>query len=369
MPIEKQNENALLYLKKVIHHCHDSKGDGGWPMKKILIAAGVLFLLAGAIMAYGAFDLYQYMNAPIQAKNPSGAFITISPGDNFERIMEKLRAVDLIEHPFKFELTARWKGFGRKIQAGEYRLSNEMTPLEMLQALASGRVVLHSVTIPEGFNIRQVAKRIDASGLAGFERFLSAATDPKFAARLNIPADTVEGYLFPDTYSFARSAGAEKIIKTMIDELRRHFTHQWKKRAQELGFSVHEIITLASIIEKETGVADERVLIASVFHNRLAKNMRLESDPTVIYGIKDFDGNLTRSDLKKQTPYNTYRIHGLPPGPIANPGLASIRAALYPARTEYLYFVAKPDRTHHFSKTLSAHNQAVNKYQLSSGSP
>lgn len=338
-------------------------------MKKTLIGLTLTLLLVAAIMAYAAFDLYQYMNSPIQENNASSASLTITPGDNFDRIMEKLRRVELIESPFKLKLVARWKGFGRKIQTGEYRLSKNMTPLELLEALSRGRVVLYSVTIPEGFNIRQVAERIDASGLARFDQFLSAATDPKLANHLNIPADTVEGYLFPDTYSFARTAGAEKIIKIMVDQLRKNFPSGWEKRAGELGFSVHEILTLASIIEKETGVADERPFIASVFHNRLAKNMRLESDPTVIYGIKNFDGNLTRSDLKKPTPYNTYKIRGLPPGPIANPGLASIRAALYPEDTDYLYFVAKPDRTHHFSKTLSDHNQAVRKYQLTSDRP
>lgn len=338
-------------------------------MKKLLIGLCVGLLLAAAVITYAAYDLYCYMYTPIQKNNPQIVTFTISPGDNFDRIIDKLHKAGLVDNPFKFELIARWKGFGRKIQAGEYQFSKDIPPFWLLHALANGHVALHRITIPEGFNIRQVAERVDASGFARFEQFLAAATNPTFAKRLNVPADTFEGYLFPETYSFARTAGAEKIIRTMVGQLRKHLTPERKKRARELGFSVHEIITLASIIEKETSVAEERALIASVFHNRLAKNMRLESDPTVIYDIEDFDGNLTRADLEKSTPYNTYKIKGLPPGPIANPGLAAIRAALYPEETEYLYFVAKPDRTHHFSKTLGAHNQAVRKYQLSSGRP
>ena len=181
---------------------------------------------------------------------------------------------------------------------------------------------------------------------------------------MGIPGKTVEGYLFPETYFFQKQASAEKIIRAMIGRFKSVFTKEWKNRAQELGFSVHEIVTLASIIEKETGVAKERSIISSVFHNRLEKGIRLASDPTVIYGIENFDGNLTRQDLRTRTPYNTYTNYGLPPGPIANPGKAALEAALYPADTPYLYFVAKPDNTHHFSTTLAEHNRAVRKYQL-----
>lgn len=338
-------------------------------MKKIIIGSCAMLLLAALVFAYAAFDLYRYMHAPIKKNNPTMASFTISPGDNFDRITEKLQEKGLVKAPLKFKLVARWKGAEKKIQAGQYRLSSQMTPLELLDALARGQVILYHVTIPEGFNIRQVARKVEAGGLADFDTFLSAATSPTLTRRLGLPADTVEGYLFPETYAFAQTATPEKLIKAMVAELRANFPAEWRKRAEETGFSVHEVITLASIIEKETGVADERPIIASVFHNRLDRNMRLESDPTVIYGIQDFDGNLTRANLKKPTPYNTYQIRGLPPGPIANPGKASIRAAIYPADTDYLYFVAKPDRTHYFSETLKKHNQAVRKYQLSSGRP
>jgi UPF0755 protein len=182
--------------------------------------------------------------------------------------------------------------------------------------------------------------------------------------KLNVPADSFEGYLFPDTYFFPRGVLAKDIITTMVNRFWTQFGVDWKERADELGLSVHEVITLASIIEKETGVSSERPIISSVFHNRLKKRMRLESDPTVIYGISDFDGNITRKHLDTHTPYNTYRIRGLPPGPIANPGAAAIESALFPAETDYLFFVSKKDRTHKFSTTILEHNRAVRKYQL-----
>ncbi|MFW5902008.1 MAG: endolytic transglycosylase MltG [Thermodesulfobacteriota bacterium] len=339
-------------------------------MKKKLLAGlliGLFICMAAA--GYAVFDLYRYMHTPIDPDSTAAASLTIAPGDNFDTIVDKLQSAGLVDHPLKFELVTRWKGVERKLQAGEYRLPKNIKPISLIAALKKGAVALHPVTIPEGFNIRQVAAHLEEKDLAGREVFLSAATSPELAAKLDIPSDTVEGYLFPDTYSFAASASPGKIIRTMVAQFRGNFPPKWEKRARELGFTVHEIVTLASIIEKETSAPSERPIIASVFHNRLERSMRLETDPTVIYGIEDFDGNLTRKHLRQQTPYNTYQIWGLPPGPIANPGPASLRAALYPADTDYLFFVAKPDGTHHFSKTLRAHNQAVRKYQLSPGRP
>ncbi len=194
--------------------------------------------------------------------------------------------------------------------------------------------------------------------------FIKTATDPVLARKNGIEAATFEGYLFPDTYFFPQEVAMEQIISTMVNRFWSVFTPEWKVRAKDLGFTVHQIVTLASIIEKETGAAFERPIISSVFHNRLKKKMRLESDPTVIYGINNFDGNLTRNHLSTHTPYNTYKIKGLPAGPIANPGRASLEAALYPEKSVFIYFVSKKDNTHYFSTTLKEHNQAVRKYQL-----
>lgn len=230
--------------------------------------------------------------------------------------------------------------------------------------MVEGKVYLHKLTIPEGLNLQQIAALVAQAGFGNEFGFLMAAANISFVQEKGIDAETFEGYLFPDTYYFPGKARPEIIITAMVQRFWTVFTPEWKKRCRELGFSIHEMVTLASIIEKETGAADERPVISSVFHNRLKKRMRLESDPTVIYRIKDFDGNLTRRDLNAPDPYNTYRIRGLPPGPIANPGHESLKAALYPADTPYLYFVSKNDKTHHFSADIEEHNRAVRKYQL-----
>jgi UPF0755 protein len=187
--------------------------------------------------------------------------------------------------------------------------------------------------------------------------------DKTLIAALGIKADTLEGYLYPDTYKFPREVKPKEVVVTMVDHLRHVFNADFQARAQELNMTLHEVLTLASLIEKETGSGDERPEISAVFHNRLKKRIPLQSDPTVIYSLPNFDGNLRKKDLSSPSPYNTYRWAGLPPGPIANPGVQAIRAALYPSNSRALYFVSRNDGTHHFSVTLAEHNEAVEKYQ------
>ena len=213
-------------------------------------------------------------------------------------------------------------------------------------------------------NIKEISAFVETAEFCKKKQFIDLCHDKSFILSLGIKATTLEGYLFPDTYFFPKHTPCETVITTMVAHFNKIFTEEWQALAKTMGFSVHDIVTLASIIEKETGDAQERPLISSVFHNRLKKNMRLESDPTVIYGIKNFDGNIKKKHLKMVTQYNTYQIKGLPMGPIANPGAKSLQAALYPAQTEYLFFVSKKDTTHKFSKTIQEHNKAVRKYQL-----
>jgi UPF0755 protein len=239
-----------------------------------------------------------------------------------------------------------------------------MTPAEILDILVSGRVRLYKLTVPEGYNQYQIAALVADADLATADAFLKSAADPALLRAKGIAADSLEGYLFPDTYYFPHQTPPGTIIATMVQNFWSVFTPAFEKRAGELNLSVHQVVTLASIIEKETGIASERPLISSVFHNRLKRGMRLESDPTVIYGIEEFDGNLTRRHLTTRTPYNTYRISGLPPGPIANPGREALKAALYPASTDYLFFVSRQDNTHYFSTNLKDHNRAVRQFQL-----
>lgn len=289
---------------------------------------------------------------------------TIKPGQNLGKIARSLEKNTLISNQTFFKLFVRYKKAGRKLQAGEYLLSASESPERILEILLKGRVKLYRITIPEGLNIKEIAEIVEKTGFCRKEDFLSLCRDSAFIIHFNIKANSLEGYLFPDTYFFPRQASCEDIITKMLQHFNKNLKKEWQARAKELNLSIHDVVTLASIIEKETGDASERPLISSVFHNRLKKNMRLESDPTVIYGIKDFDGNIKRKHLKTVTLYNTYQIKGLPIGPIANPGALSLEAVLYPAQTDYLFFVSKKDTTHQFSKTFQEHNRAVKKYQL-----
>ena len=258
---------------------------------------------------------------------------------------------------------ARWKGLAGSMQVGEYAISPASSVEEILRQIARGQVVTYEVAIPEGLTAAEIGERVAEAGLADAEAFAAAVADPDLAAALGLPAPHLEGYLFPETYRMPRGLAAEAVARLMVE----HFLEAWAELeplASERGLSMHELVTLASIVEKETGAAHERPLIASVFHNRLDRGMRLESDPTTIYGIPDFDGNLRRVHLEDESnPYNTYRIAGLPPGPIASPGLASLRAVVEPADSDYLFFVSRNDGTHVFSRTYREHARRVDEYQ------
>jgi UPF0755 protein len=309
-------------------------------------------------------DLILYMRTPAAPQENQMITFTVPPRQRFDHIVDRLHDQGLIRYPLKLKIMGRMQNFDMKIIAGEYELSPVMTPGAIMQRLVSGNVRMVRLTVPEGLNIHQIADLVAQAGLGERDAFLSRAVDPDLASRLNIPADSVEGYLLPETYFFSGDVGPEQIIRFMTAQFWAAFPPQWRERAGALGLSVHEIVTLASIIEKEASHPEERTLVASVFHNRLKKRMRLQSDPTVTYGVMDFSGRIRRKDLDRDTPYNTYRIDGLPPGPIASPGLASIRAALFPDETDYLYFVSREDGSHHFSTNLRDHNNAVRRYQI-----
>ena len=303
----------------------------------------------------------------LYAHSPSGAHeflpVKITKGEPFHEVANHLNNKQLIKQSYIFSLLAIIMKADTQIKSGNYIFSPAMTPLYILSQLKSGNVELTKVVIPEGYTIELIAKVLDKNEVVSEKTFIEYANNPLVARSLGIQADSLEGYLFPDTYYFSQQTRPSVVVETMLNRFWSIFDDALYKRTEALGFSIHDVVTLASIVEKETSKAEERPLIASVFHNRLKKNMRLESDPTVIYGIQNFDGNLTREHLKTTTPYNTYRIKGLPHGPIANPGEQSIKAVLYPASSKYLYFVSKQDGTHHFSTNLKSHNKAVNTYQ------
>ncbi|MBU8850283.1 MAG: endolytic transglycosylase MltG [Desulfobacterales bacterium] len=333
---------------------------------KLRIIIVSIFVLSAFLISSG---LFFYLELTSFIKNPANPAaiekkFTVKPGQSLAVVAKNLEKESIISNKTYFKLFTRYKKAGEKLQAGEYILSASKSPEQILEIILQGKVKLYRITLPEGLNIKQVAALVEKASSCDITRFVDLCHNKSFITSLGIKSTTLEGWLFPDTYFFPKHTSCEDIITAMVAHFNKNFTDTWKARAKTLGFSVHDIVTLASIIEKETGDASERPIISSVFHNRLKKKMRLESDPTVIYGIKNFDGNIKRKHLKMVTPYNTYQIKGLPAGPIANPGALSLQAALYPAQTEYLFFVSKKDTTHKFSRTLQEHNQAVRKYQL-----
>jgi peptidoglycan lytic transglycosylase G len=331
--------------------------------KKIVRFASLL-LLCILIASFVFFKkLSNFSNTPYDSTGQAIKF-NVQPGQNLSIISENLQKEGIIKSSFFFKILVSYKENAKELKAGEYMLSASKTPLQILSIITKGTVKLYKLTLPEGLNIKEVAQRVEKAGFGTSENFILLAESKVFAEELGVNQTNLEGYLYPETYFFPKNTSQKKIITAMVDTFNKAYTSDFRKKAVDLGLSMHEIVTLASIIEKETGAAKERPIISSVFHNRLRKGMRLESDPTVIYGIKDFNGNITRKDLRTWTPYNTYKIKALPPGPIANPGGMSIKAALFPASTDYIFFVSKKDTTHKFSKTIKEHNKAVRKYQL-----
>ena len=300
-----------------------------------------------------------------------------SPDSEIEVIIPSRSSISAIERILvdnkvirddrRFSMLAILTGAAKKLQAGEYRFQTGKKPLAIIDLLKTGEVLYRSVTIPEGTDMSKVADILAVEKWVDRSQFLNLAYDSGFLKEMGVEAKSIEGYLFPDTYYLSRGQQNEEGIIGMM--VARHFQIYNKLIANTNtnlhSLTHHEIITLAAIVEKETGLPQERPLVASVFLNRLAKGMRLQADPTVRYSDSDSSGPLKRSELIKPTPYNTYVIKGLPPGPITNPGEAAIAAVISPAASDYLYFVSKNDGSHHFSRTLKEHNRAVAKYRES----
>jgi UPF0755 protein len=331
-------------------------------IRRLAAWLGVLAFLG--LAGFGLW-LWSYAVTPMPVRAGGDIHVLIPPKTSLAGIEKILAENGVIPAGRGFYCLARASRLSQRLQAGEYLFSPGQTPYQILRALAAGATVRWSVTIPEGSNIYQLAGILAAGGWGERELFLDLVRDPEMLARHGVRAASLEGYLFPDTYQLVRGQNPREIIDLMVDRGKQVRQELGDLRNNPLGLSPHEVLTLASIVEKETAAPEERPLIAQVFLNRLRQRMRLQTDPTVIYGLTDFDGNLTRKDLETPTPYNTYQINGLPPGPIANPGRAAIAAVLHPATASYLYFVSKNDGTHYFSHDLTEHNRAVLKYQKS----
>jgi len=325
-------------------------------MKKNLsiIFLSILFM----VFSYVAFELF----VPAQ---PGGGNIEIEipKGATYRQAAEILYKQKLIRDKNMFLIVGRLTGADRKIRAGFYSIWGSMSPLEIFRIIRRGQIIEYAITIPEGDSLLEISEHLEKSNIMKKEDFLKLAKNKTFVESYNIGANSIEGYIFPDTYRIPKGVPPEEAVGSMIDKMREKFTDKVLIRMKELVMTENELLTLASIIEKEAIVDSERPLISAVYHNRLKKKMQLQADPTAIYGIKSSKERITMEDLRRKTPYNTYQIKGLPPGPIASPGLKSIMAALYPANVPYIYFVSIDDHTHQFSTTAEEHLQAVKLYR------
>ena len=321
-----------------------------------------LFLLMVICTTASCYVIYQTFMVPIAPETP--VIITINNGSSLQLVARQLELQGVIRHSLSLRTLARIDQQSGHIQAGTYKFSEPALPAQIMSRLIEGDVEKVQLTVPEGFTLEQIIERIAQSGYGNGARLRQLSHDPAFIKTVKVEASSLEGYLFPETYSFAPGIDEKALLRMLVNQFWQNLSGELKQTAQKQGMNVHQLTTLASIIEKETGLKSEMPTISSVFHNRLKRNIPLQTDPTVIYGIKDFNGNLTRKHLRTPGPYNTYLNRGLPPGPIANPGLAALLAAAHPANTKYLYFVARGDGSHQFSRTLKEHNAAVRKYQL-----
>jgi UPF0755 protein len=289
--------------------------------------------------------------------------IEIPSGTTFRQAVKILSDEKLIRDANVFLLLGRLTGTDRKISAGFYSIWGGMSPLDIFKALQNGQIIEYEIRILEGENIFDIADRFSDIGLIARGDFIELAGDPYLLLSHEIESKSIEGYIYPDTYKIPKGISPENAIGMMISRMREKYSDELLVRSAELGMTENEVLTLASIIEKEAVLDSERPIISAVYHNRLKKKMRLQADPTAIYGVKSTRKKITKSDLLRKTPYNTYTIEGLPPGPIASPSLKSIVAALHPADVPYLYFVSKDDMSHYFSKTAREHLEAVKLYR------
>ena len=288
--------------------------------------------------------------------------ISVTTGMSVAKLGETLKDAALLREPRLFAWLARWRGLDRRIRSGNYEFSGNATAGDLVDALVHGPQKLDFVVIPEGLSLGETADTLARAGLGDAARFRTLAGDPSFAASLGVPASNLEGFLFPDTYAFAAGASHEEILGHMTERFFTIFTPELQSRGKDLGLDPLEIVTLASLIEKEAAVARERPVISAVFHNRLRRGMRLQSDPTAVYDFPSHTGRIRPRDLDRESPYNTYKIKGLPIGPIANPGAAALEAAVRPAEDrKVLYFVARNDGTHIFSRSYREHRRAIHR--------
>lgn len=325
-------------------------------MKKFFL----LFLLL-IIIALGSLG-YFASRYPQQALS-SAAMIEVKRGMSLQAVAEEFQKQNLISSSQALYYYFRYRNVGSNLKAGEYQFDAGTTLEQATEKFLKGDRIQRRFTIPEGYSAKDIAKLLAEKSIADPQIFLQKVMASDAASKQGLFGSTLEGYLYPDTYEYTKSITEEELIALFVKNYKKILEPKLKENARA-GFTTYQLLTLASIVEKETGKAEERPLIAGVFYNRLKANIPLATDPTIIYGIPNYDGNIRKVDLLRDGPYNTYKRSGLPPTPIANPGLKSIEAVLNPTESEFIFFVSKGDGSHQFSKTLTEHNEAVQYYQI-----
>lgn len=334
--------------------------------RSLLIVMG-LAVLVGGVSAAAAARFYAHVQRSYKGYDAAEQYVEILPGAQADAIAQRLIDAGVVQDRWSFRFALWQSGSDRHLQAGEYRFDRPLTAIEVAEKLVRGQVHLRPITFPEGLTIADMARIFEAEGFGSAASFIEASDRSALVAALDPDAPNLEGYLFPDTYALPRDATAGDLVRLMVERFERAFDEDLRRRAAERELSIREVVTLASIIQAETAKLEERGLVSAVFTNRLRLGMALQCDPTVIYALRLaglYDGNLTREDLDFDSPYNTYRYAGLPPGPIAAPGGELIHAALHPADVGYLYFVSRNDGSHVFASSLREHNRNVQEYQV-----
>jgi UPF0755 protein len=328
-----------------------------------------LFLVAlGVVAGIGVtVTLYMRTTEPFKGYDAPEQFVTIESGSGSRAIGRRLIDAGVVRNDATFR-AALWRtGLARNLQAGEFRFDRPMTPIEVIEKIARGDVYNRRITFPEGLNIQEMARIFQQQEFGKASEFVEAARDVSGIRDLDATATDLEGYLFPETYLLPRPATAARLVQSMVARFRQLYTPEMQQGVQSRGLTTRQAVTLASLVEKETALASERPVVAAVYLNRLKIGMAMQADPTVIYALQRggrYNGNLRRDDLSFDSPYNTYRYAGLPPGPIAAPGLDSLKATATPASVDYLYFVSRNDGSHVFARTLAEHNENVRKFQV-----
>jgi UPF0755 protein len=336
-------------------------------IRKLLLAFITVIVLVALAAALQGNELRRRLQEPYKGYDTAEVFVEIPQGAASAEIRRRLVDAGIVSDDFILRAAMWWSGRSRSLQAGEYRFDQPLTPLAVVDKIASGDVYTQRLTFPEGLTIAEMAKVFESRGFGRSQAFIKAATDVALIKDLDAKARDLEGYLFPETYSLPRRADASRVVAMMVDRFRASYDEALRARAEAQQLTTRQVVTLASLIEKETAKADERTLVAAVYRNRIKQGMGMQADPTVVYALMKagkYDGNIRREDLNFDSPYNTYRYPGLPPGPIAAPGRASLEAALSPADVPYLYFVSRNDGSHVFATTLKEHNANVYQYQV-----